>query len=218
MPRIRAAHALLTAVAFGFALGVTLPAASQSRAPGNIQQALLAVEEAELRERIMTTLAVAESVRLRGRTILVAMSEIGRVRRRLEKIDPTSPNRAAFEERLRKVEQRRVELDREVDEEFLSYLELVSEIAGEVWTRVDRVGDELSAGLAERRLAQLVKLYPVVRSHIQEFNQAETVTRAITDRWRREVDDTYEMRQQRLRAAPPPEPSLANPVETEEDI
>ncbi len=203
-------------------LGLALAAAAlapppEARAQG-LQQALLAVEEAELREKMMTALAVAESVRLRGRTILVAMSEIARVRRRLEKIDPTSKNRATFEERLRRVELRRAELDREVDEEFLVYLELVSEIAGEIWSRIDRVGDGLSQNLADRRLAQLGKLYPVVKAHIEEFNKADTVTSAVTDRWRREIDDTYEMRQERLRAAPPPEPSLANPEDTEEDI
>ncbi|GMG85338.1 hypothetical protein LNKW23_45580 [Paralimibaculum aggregatum] len=208
--------AALSAVALlGLAALALPPARAQAQ---STEQAMLAVEEAELRERLMTALAVAESVRLRGRTILVAMSEIGRVRRRVDKIDPTSERRAEFEARLKKLELRRIELDGEVDTEFQSYIVLIAEISEELWSRIDRVGDGLARDLAERRLSRLAQLYPVVKRHIEEFNKARSVTQAVTERWRREVDDTYEMRQERLRAAPPPEPSLADPDEKEEDI
>ncbi len=194
------------------------PAPAQQSQALTADQAILALEEAELRERLVTALAVAESIRLRGRTILVAMSEIGRVRRRVQRIDPASERRAEFEARLRRLEERRIELDAEVDEEFRTYLVLVSEIAGSLWTRVDRVGQGLSESLAERRLSRLHELYPVVRSHVQEFASAETVTRAATDRWRREIDDTYDMRQERLSRARRAEPDVTNQDDSEEDI
>ena len=58
--------------------------------------------EAELRERMMTALMIAQSVRLRGRTILVAMSQISHIRRIIDQLDPLSKNRPSYEERLRR--------------------------------------------------------------------------------------------------------------------
>lgn len=199
----------LAALAAALALLVAQPLPAQ--APATLEEARLAVEEADLRARIVTALAVAESIRLRGRTVLVAMSEIGRVRRRVEQLDVQSENRAEFENRLTKLESRRAELDAELDAEFESYLELVSELASALWSRIDRVGGAVEQDLASRRIERLRELAPVVHGHIEEFNRLKSVTRAVTERWRREIDDTYDMRQERLRAAPPPEPSLTNP-------
>lgn len=210
-------RSLAVLAALAAPLALSGPATAQSRANLSAEEALLALEEAELRERLMTALAVAESVRLRGRTILVAMSEIGRVRRRVEKIDPTSERRAEFEQRLQRLEQRRIELDGEVDAEFQSYIVLVSELSDGLWSRIDRVGQGLLLSLDERRLSRLAQLYPVVMAHVEEFNRAQSVTRGVTQRWRREIDDTFEMRQERLRSLPP-EPALGNSDEKEEDI
>jgi len=180
-------------------------------------EARLAVEEAELRERMITALAIAESVRLRGRTILVAMTEISRVRRSVQKLPPLSDERAAFEARLRRLEQRRIALDREVTEEFESYLAIVSELASDLWPRLNRVGDQVAEGLKERRLARLLKLYPLLHSHIEEYNRLGSVTRGITERWRAEIDDTYLLRREKLDSGPPPEPSVTEPNEQEEE-
>jgi hypothetical protein len=211
-------HARAVAAALALALAAAGPGPARAQEALSQEDALRAVEEAELRERIVTALAIAESVRLRGRTILVAMSEIGRVRRRVERLDPTSERRAEFEERLARLEERRAEMDAELDDEFLVYLEIVSELAGGAWSRIDRVGGQVLESLEERRIERLQQLYPIVRGHIEEFHRAGAVTRAVTGRWRREIDDTYDLRRERLRAAPPPEPSLAEPEESEEDI
>ena len=204
-------------------LGLAL-AALLAPMPGSAQQAngemsevaRLAVEEAELRERMMTALVIAESVRLRGRTILVAMSEISRVRRSVSRLSPDSERRAEFESRLARLEARRKELDAEVDREFLSYLEIISELAGDLWARLDRVGDDVATGLEERRLSRLRELYPLVHRHIEEFHKAETVTRGMTRRWRAEIDDTYDLRlEKRMRE---PEPFIDDEGKSEEDI
>jgi len=195
------------------------PAAPRAEEPPLTGDAArLAIEEAELRERMITALAIAESVRLRGRTILVAMTEIARVRRSVDKLAPDSDRRAGFEARLDRLEARRRALDAEVDREFLSYLEIVSELAGDLWPRLERVGSQVAAGLAERRLSRLADLYPVVAGHIAEFHRAETVTRGMTGRWRAEIDDSYYLRLEKRQSAPPPEPSVSGEGKKEEDI
>ncbi|MGF1500891.1 MAG: hypothetical protein ACFBSD_03665 [Paracoccaceae bacterium] len=191
------------------------PAPGVEAAPGD---ARLAVEEAELRERLITALAIAESVRLRGRTILVAFSEYGRVRERIDRLGPTSERRVEYEARLAKLERRLVALDLEVDEEFNAYLEIVSELAGNLWSRLDRVGDAVAEDLKARRLARLHQIYPLVKAHIEEFHRAERVTRGMIDRWRAELDDTYRKRLELRSAPPPPEPSVTAPDKKKEDI
>lgn len=178
----------------------------------------LAAEEARLRERIVLALAVAESVRLRGRTILVAMSEIERVRARIATLAPDSGRRAEFDQRLAALEARRVELDREVDEEFLSYVTLVSDLAAVLFTRVNRVGDSVHAELEGLAMRRLTDLYPLLSEHIEEFNRDGGVGREATDRWRREIDDTYEMRRARAGGTVPSEPAVGAGETTEKDI
>lgn len=199
------------------ALAPLSPAMAQSNAT-TTEEALLAVEEAELRERMMTALMIAQSVRLRGRTILVAMSQISHIRRIIDQLDPLSKNRPSYEERLRRLEVRRAELEDEVGREWEAYLEIVSTLAGDLWPRISRAGDQIADGLEERRLPLLAKLYPVMKTHLEEFNKSETVTRGMTERWRSEVDDTYLLRLEKLQGgAPASEPDLDS-GKKEEDI
>ena len=198
-------------------LAGALPARAEEE-PLTGEAARLAIEEAELRERMITALAIGESVRLRGRTILVAILEIQRVARSVAKLSPGSESRRDYEQRLAALRERLRALDAEVDREWLSYLEIVSELAGDLWPRLERVGTEVAAGLAERRLSRLADLYPVVAGHIEEFHRAETVTQGMTTRWRAEIDDSYYLRLEKREGLAPPEPSVSDEGKTEEDI
>ena len=218
----------LPTAALFLALLLALPAGAQPPEPVPAPQAngngngkaagdaLLALEEAELRERMVTALAIAESVRMRGRTILVAMSEIARVRRSIEKLNPYSERRRELEDRLALQERRRAELEDEVERMFDEYLRLVATVATDLWPRLRRVSGRLGEDLARRQLGQLSELYPVMRGHVEEYNRtgAENVTQGMTERWRREIDDTWERRLDRLEEAPAPAapaPSLPAP-------
>lgn len=209
----------VAATALSVTLAVTLasaessaprpPSARPPEAPhSDAAAALLAVEEAELRERMVTALAIAEGLRLRGRTVLVAMSEIDRVRAALKEMSPVAPERGALEARLDVLETRRIDVSRAVDEEFEAYLAVVGELASDLWPRLRRVGGELEADLRERRLSRLGDLMPLLRAHVEEMNKAGRLDADAAGRWRREVDDSFALREERLRRRNDPEPPV----------
>ncbi|MGF1658879.1 MAG: hypothetical protein ACFCUS_05580 [Rubrimonas sp.] len=179
--------------------------------------ALLALEEAELRERMVTALAIAEGLRLRGRTVLVAMTEIDRVRAALREFSPTDPERAPLEARLNVLETRRIEVGRIVDEEFEAYLAIVAELASDLWPRLRRVGGDLEADLRDRRLSRLGELMPILRAHVEEMNRDGALDAEAAMRWRREVDDSYAFREERLRRRAAPEAPIAPPSASKPD-
>lgn len=156
--------------------------------------ALLAIEEAELRERMVTALAIAEGVRLKGRTVLVALSELRRVRRVLSELSPTDPRRRRLETRIDALEAKRRAVGEEVDREFRGYLDIVGEISTDLWPRLDRVGGVLEKTLTDRRLENLTELLPLMRGHVEELNREGSLSTDAAERWRREVDDTFETR------------------------
>lgn len=204
------------------ALLLALPALAEEPAPPQdpeLTAALLAIEEAELRERMITALAIAEGVRLRGRTILVAISELDRVQRALTQLSPTDPARAALEARVARLEGRRAEISGVVDREFDSYVAVVTEIAGELWPRLRRVGRQLEEDLEGRRLDRLGALLPLLRAHVGELNRTGGLPAEALGRWRTEIDDSYALRKRRLDERLAPEPEIAPKAgDTERDI
>ncbi|MEM1342973.1 MAG: hypothetical protein AAGI34_00170 [Pseudomonadota bacterium] len=163
----------------------------------DLDAALLAIEEAELRERMITALAVAEGLRLRGRTVLVALTELTRVRRALADLSPTDPRRSALEARLTSLEQRQDEVSAVVEDEFRSYVGIVSDISTDLWPRLRRVGADLEADLLARNLERLNDLLPLLQTHVEEMNRSENLAPDALERWRTEIDDTYDLRRQR---------------------
>lgn len=184
-------------------------AVSQNERSEEAAAALLALEEAELRERMVTALAVAEGLRLRGRTVLVAMTEIDRVRAALREFSPADPERAPLEARLNVLETRRIEVGKVVDEEFEVYLAVVAELSSDLWPRLRRVGGDLETDLRERRLSRLGEMMPLLRAHVEEMNRTGALDAETALRWRREVDDSYAFREERLRRRAAPEAPIA---------
>ncbi|MEO0819729.1 MAG: hypothetical protein AAF074_04790 [Pseudomonadota bacterium] len=175
--------------------------------------ALLAVEEAELRERMITALAIAEGVRLRGRTVLVAMSELARVRRAIAGLSAADPNRPKLQARIDALENRRIAVSAIVDQEFDTYVEVVGEIAVELWPRLRRVSNALAEDLETRRLGKLGEMLPLLRAHVEEMNRAGGITSEALLRWRSDVDDTFDRRRDRLRDRKSPETAIPETVE-----
>ncbi|MGF1554553.1 MAG: hypothetical protein ACFBWO_18925 [Paracoccaceae bacterium] len=205
MSRAFATGAAGPALALGLALSLlapyTGPAQSTDEAPAPGDEAAaarLAVEEAELRERMITALAVAEGVRLKGRTVLVALTELRRVRRTLSELSPTDPERRALERRLDRLEGRRRAVTEELDREFATYLEIVAEISTDLYPRLNRVGEALGEALLSRRLENLSDLLPITRAHIVELNREGDLSAAALQAWREEIDDTYAKRREIL--------------------
>lgn len=185
----------------------------------NLNAALLALEEAELRERMITALALAENLRLRGRTVLVAINEINRVRRAIRDLGPFDPDRARLEKRVEQLDRRRKQVTDLVDAEFEKYLALVAELGGDLWPRLTRVGSQLHQDLEDRGLERLSGLFPILREHVEQFNRSGSASAQQIIEWRRMVDDTYRMRQKKLRDGFEPErvPSRKD-LKKDEDI
>ena len=211
---IRRTLAALALVGASFLAGQAVSEGARSQ---EAAAALLALEEAELRERMVTALAIAEGLRLRGRTVLVAMTEIDRVRAALREFSPADPERAPLEARLNVLETRRIEVGRIVDEEFEAYLAIVAELASDLWPRLRRVGGDLEADLRDRRLSRLGELMPLLRAHVEEMNRAGALDADAAMRWRREVDDSYAFREERLRRRAAPEAPIAPPPASKPD-
>lgn len=196
MKRSVATFALLCVFAWTMAVDAGNKSATSDT---DLSAAMLAVEEAELRERMITALAVAEGLRLRGRTILIAMSEIERVRRTLRDVSPLDAERSRLGARLEVLEERRRKVSALVDQEFKAYLEIVGEIADDLWPRLRRVGGDLDADLESRRLDQLRELLPMLRAHAEQLNRQGSLSQTDAQEWRQAIDDTYELREDKLR-------------------
>ena len=206
-------------VAFAMSVLSAALVSAQSARSNDAAAALLALEEAELRERMVTGLAIAEGLRLRGRTVLVAITEIDRVHAALTDLDPTDPERTRLARRLETLEHRRVEVSAGLDLEFRAYIEVVSEISSGLWPRLRRVGGELEDELRSRNLSRLGELMPLLRAHVEEFNRDGALSAEASQRWRREIDDSFALREERLRRRLDPErPVVDGDAETDQDI
>lgn len=179
-------------------LTALIPVAPRAESAGDID-ARLAVEEAEVRDRIVTALAIAQGLRLRGRTIMIAIQEIERAKRSLRDISPTDPDREKLEARLALLIERRKRVDQELDAEFDAYLELIGELSSTLWPRLRRVGENLVSELEERDLGRLANLLPIVRAHAEYLNRQGSLGLETMEQWRNEIDDSRQMRENRMK-------------------
>lgn len=192
-------------------------ASPASETEQQLSRALLAMEEAELRERMLALLILSDSIRLRGRALLVAIGELHRVRRSLAAMDSTDPSKLRLENRLLKLETRRREVETTLDQEFQNYVTGVSELGNDLWPRLRRVGEQFPDLLRRRNLTRLERYLPVLQRHIEEFNRSSAVNASALIEWRRTLDDTFIERRNRLIQNQPKRVPAEEPVQPKGD-
>jgi hypothetical protein len=166
--------------------------------------ASLAFEEAELRERLMTALAVADGVRTQGRTLYVAMAETERLVQVLTRLDPADPAQRDYAERLGELIRRQEAMAAALDRDFATYVGIVEDLARTIRPRLKRIGETLATKLADLGLTRLQALQPLLQQHVEELNRSRVLTASIRERWLAEIDDSRARRDERFHHRRPP--------------
>jgi hypothetical protein len=189
---------LAAVLAFPVAAGADDTATKQPQ-----DAASLAFEEAELRERLMTALAVADGVRTQGRTLYVAMAETERLLQVLTRLDPADPGHREYTARLGELVRRQEAMAEGLDQDFAVYVGIVEDLARTIRPRLQRIGEALATRLADLGLTRLQTLQPLLQQHVEELNRSRVLTATIRERWLAEIDDSRVQRDERFRRERP---------------
>ena len=182
---------------------------SGKRAPGeqlpSEPPAALALDEAEVRERMMTAVAIANGIRTQGRALFLARHQTRTVEGHLRALPPVDSRRADYEKRLAALVARQQELDATIDRDFDAYLRILEEILKRPRVRVRRIGEQLAKDLGARQLDALATLLTLLRSHLEEGAQGGILGAEKPRKWLEAIDETRAQRRERFdKNLPPP--------------